>query len=313
MKRTVAVLLAVAAGCRPARGPRVPEPGILRHGPDRTTLTYDDPRFADKQVLLERINRDRVAHGVPPVRYDSRAALAGDLFCLDSALAGSWGHWDVQGRAPYLRWALAGGVDIHSENAAAYSISSGRLGRPVRELLLQAHETMMAETPPQDGHRRTILDPGFTHVGVGLAVVGGELRMTEEFTRSLFEWVEVPDRPLRAGQRARFAGRPPAGWEVGLIQVRFEPPPRPLSVPELKSRGSYGYPPVWRTLRPRAPWNTRQVARPRGDFDVERDRVVATFPLDAGPGYYFVMCYVRPAGGDDTLAPATAALVTALP
>ena len=42
---------------------------------------------------------------------------------------------------------------------------------------------MMAEKPPDDGHRQAILDPLWTHVGIGVALEGGEFRMTEEFTR----------------------------------------------------------------------------------------------------------------------------------
>jgi hypothetical protein len=39
-----------------------------------------------------------------------------------------------------------------------------------------------------------------------------------------------------------------------------------------------------------------------------------SFPLDAGPGHYFVLCYMRPTRETTGLmGPATAAMVTALP
>jgi hypothetical protein len=160
------------------------------------------------------------------VLYEPRAALAGDRFCLDAALAGSWGHWDTRGRAPYLRWALAGGADFQAENVAGYSVSSGRTDRPLGALMLDAHEAMMAERPPRDGHRRTILDPSFAHVGIGVAAVAGEFRMTEEFTRVTFEWIEVPTDAVPPSRGARFAGQTLPEWEVGEIEIRFEPPPR---------------------------------------------------------------------------------------
>src|SRR5204863_10208925 len=119
------LLLLAAAGCgRPA--PEIPHPaGPLVHvGPERTAIGYDDSRAEDKRALLERINRDREAAGVPALRYEPRATLVGDAFCLDAALSGSGGHWDVHGRAPYLRWGLAGGVDYHAENVASYSWSN---------------------------------------------------------------------------------------------------------------------------------------------------------------------------------------------
>ncbi len=307
----VLALLLLAAGCRPP-SPEVPGPaGPLVHlGPERTAIAYDDPHAEDKRVLLERINRDRAAAGVPLVRDEPRAALVGDAFCLEAALSGSWGHWDVRGQAPYLRWGRAGGVDFHAENVAAYSSSSGRVDRPLREVLLEAHEAMMAERPPRDGHRRTILDPLFTHVGIGLAVVGGEVRMSQEFTRVAFEWIELPARPLRKGDWARFAGRTLPDWEVGLVEIRFEPPPRPLSLSELRRRGSYRLPPVVRSLRPRLPAGGLYDTGGRGEF-VEKDgRIALAFPVEER-GHYFVVCYLRRrAGGREAMSPGTTALVT---
>jgi hypothetical protein len=286
---------------------------MVRLGPDRTALSYDEPDAAEKRVLFERINRDRRDAGVGPLLYEPRAARAGDRFCLDAALDGSWGHWDAQGRAPYLRWGLAGGVDHHSENVAAYSISSGRIDRPLREILLQAHEAMMAERPPQDGHRRTILDPLFTHVGIGLAAVGGEFRMSQEFTRVALEWVELPARPLRRGEWARFAGEIRPEWEVGLVEVRFEPPPRPVSLLELRRRGSYRLPAVVRSMRPRLPEGSLYDTGGRGDFPVQDGRFSVSFPVE-DEGHYFVVSYVHPRGSAlEVLSPATVALVIAGP
>jgi uncharacterized protein YkwD len=310
--RAFALLLAVAAGCRPPV-PEAPRPAapLLRLGPERTSIPYDDPRAEDKRVLVERINRDRVAAGVPILRYEPRASLAGDRFCLDAALSGSWGHWDVLGRAPYLRWGLAGGVDYQAENVAAFSDSSGRIDRPVRDLLLEAHEAMMAERPPHDGHRRTILDPVFTHVGIGVAAAGGELRMSQEFTRVAFEWIELPAGPLRKGDWARFAGQTLPDWEVGLVEIRFEPPPHPLALAELRRRGSYRLPEVVSSLRPRLAAGGLYDTGGRGDFVQKGGRVSLAFPLERR-GHYFVVCYLRKrGGGPEAMSPATAALVTA--
>jgi len=309
-------LLALLAGtaCAPLRTREVERPPrVIRMGPERTRIAYDDPRATEKRVLFERINRDRALHGIGPVEYDPRAALVGDLFCLDGALSGSWGHWDLQGRAPYVRWGLSGGVDFHAENAAAWSASSGRLDTPLTEILLYGHESMMSETPPADGHRRTILDPQWTHVGIGVGAVGGQFRMTQEFTRVGFEWIEVPAEPVRTGARVTFAGKPLPGWDVGLIEVRFEPPPRRLSYSEVTQRGSYGYPQT--ILSERAP-----LASPfpsvQDHSAIERHRggwVSFRFRLDHGPGYYFVLSYLERIGtAGASITPATAAMVTAV-
>jgi uncharacterized protein YkwD len=312
--RAAALLVAAAAGCL-ARGPGTPRYPMQRHGPDRTAIPYDEPRADDKRALFERINRDRSRNGVPPVQYEPRAALVGDRYCLDSAAAGFIGHFDLQGRAPYVRWGLAGGVDFHAQNAASVSITSGPFPRPVRDLLLESHDSMMGEVPPADGHRRTILDPSFTHVGIGVAEAGRELRMTEEFTRVAFEWIETPAGPLRAGQKAVFEGKPLKGWRVGLVEIRFEPPPRPLTVLEIRQRPAYSYPDVIRSLVPAASVPFGYLPSRRGDFFVDKDGSFSIrFALDAGPGHYFVLCYLRPERDTTaSMGPATAAMVTALP
>jgi uncharacterized protein YkwD len=314
LARRELLLLLAGTACAPLGSgrdrTRVP---TIRLGPERLRVPYDDPRAADKRVLLERINRDRAAHGVPPVGLDPRAALVGDLFCLDGALSGAWGHWDLAGRAPYVRWGLAGGADFHAQNAVALSVSSGRLDVPVAELLVQAHESMMAEEPPLDGHRRTILDPRWTHVGIGAGTVGGQFRMSQEFTRVAFDWMDVPAAPVRAGARAWFAGRPLPGWQVGLVEIRFEPPPQPLSRAQAVARGSYGYPEEVLRLRPPAP-GPFAPAPERSEVRVRRDGSIAfPFRLDRGPGYYFVLCYLHGAdAAGERMTPATAAMVTAI-
>lgn len=313
---------AAALGCtRAPRGPAGPPPPTLpappayrmvRYGRDRTDWPYDDRLLEDKRVLFDRINRDRAEHGVAPVRWDTRGARIGDLFCQDAALTGIRGHWDVQGRAPYLRWGLGGGVDYHSENLAAYSTTGRRIETPVRTVILDAQAAMMAETPPHDGHRRTILDPQFTHVGIGIGMAGRELRMTQEWSRVVFEWVSVPEAPVPARSAGRFAGQPPAGYEVGLVQIRYEPFPR-LDDVHFERGASYSFPPVVRTLRTELPPGTVYEGGARGDFRADAIGAVSvTFPFDEGPGHYYVIGFLRRAGTTDALQPATAALVTAI-
>jgi uncharacterized protein YkwD len=292
--------------------PETPVPTV-RRGADRAAPSYAERFPAAKARLLARLNKERRAAGAPPVAYDLLAARVGDAFCLDAARMRSSGHWDTAGRPPYLRWGLAGGVDYHAENSSWLT----RTGAIVEEaevpaLLLDAHARMMAEVPPDDGHRRTVLDPEWTHVGIGAAAVGGEFRMVEEFSRHVVEWVEVPAEPLPAGARAPFAVKLPAGWALAAIEVGFEAPARPMSREEIARRGAYAYPGASQSLLARAPANTQYPDGSRGEIGLVRGVARAYIPLRSGAGNYYVFVYASPgSAAGRRLSPLTSALIQA--
>jgi hypothetical protein len=284
----------------------------VTHGRDRGAIAYREREPEAKTALLLKINEERVAAGVAPLEYDLVGAKAGDDFCAESARTGSVGHWDVEGRAPYLRWALAGGVDHHAENLASVSRTGFAIRDSAKALLLDAHARMMAETPPDNGHRQTVLSPLYTHVGIGLAVVGGEFRMTEEYSRRVAEWIAVPEGPVPAGTLAPFALKLPSGWNPGVVEIAYEPAPKPLSLQEIARRGAYEYPRTVTRLFPMLPSNLRWASGDRGDFPVNGDRLDIKVPLTSGPGHYYVLVY---AGRGETsgkpLSPMTGALIVA--
>jgi hypothetical protein len=204
-------------------------------------------------------------------------------------------------------------VDYHAENFGSLT----RFGATVEEsevlpLLLDSHARMMAEVPPDDGHRRTVLDPEWTHVGIGAAASGGEFRMSEEFSRHVAEWVEVPAAPLPAGARAPFAVKLPAGWALASIEVGFEAPARPMSREEIGRRGAYAYPGASQSLRARAPVNAWYPDGSRGEIALVRHVVRADITLLSGPGNYYVFVFAAPGSATGrALSPLTAALIQA--
>jgi uncharacterized protein YkwD len=307
-----AALLAAACASAPRFHRETPVPAA-RRGADRAAPSYAE-RFPEaKARLFARLNKERRAAGSAAVAYDLLAARVGDAFCLDTARTRSSGHWDTAGRPPYLRWGLAGGVDYHAENFGSLT----RTGADVKEaevpaLLLDAHAQMMAEVPPGDGHRRTVLDPEWTHVGIGAAAVGGEFRMAEEFSRHVVEWVEVPAEPLPAGTRAPFAVKLPAGWALASIEVGFEAPARPMSREEIARRGAYAYPRASQSLLARAPVNTQYPDGSRGEIGLVRGVARADIPLLSGAGNYYVFVYAAPGSvAGRMLSPLTSALIQA--
>jgi hypothetical protein len=99
----------------------------------------------------------------------------------------------------------------------------------------------MMEGKPDDGHRKTILDPDATHVGVGWAHEGGSFRMAQEFmTRRLSELTlsraaQMPATILVEGKVA-----PP--YRLEFVTLAREPVPTRLTKAEANARTSYGYP-----------------------------------------------------------------------
>jgi hypothetical protein len=99
---------------------------------------------------------------------------------------------------------------------------------------------------------------------------------------------------------------------VGQVEIRFERAPGPLTLAQLRRRESYGYPPVARTLQPRLPENARYTDGGTGEVEADKSGITLEFPLDQGPGHYYVLCLVHPAGRPrEAMRPATAALVVA--
>lgn len=268
---------------------------------------------AAKAELLAIINEERKAHGARPLAYDLLGAKVGDEFCEDAARNRTSGHWDLAGRAPYLRWALAGGIDHHAQNFAAESRTGYQFAESPAVLLKKMHALFMAEKPPDDGHRRTVLDPIWTHVGIGFAIVGGEMRMTEEYSRRVLEWAELPAGPVKAGKGARVAFGLPRGWSIGGVEVAWEEFPKPMSRAEIAKRDSYGLPPAWRMLRPHPPAGARWASGEPGHFKASAGgRVEIVVPLDRGPGHYYLVVYAgEGAATGRRLFPVAAPLVIA--
>ncbi len=285
--------MALAASCAPRPAP-APDPrsGSVRYGLNRDEGGPGEREAAAKRKLLRRINADRATAGASPLEYDLLAARVGDAFCAEAVAGNFTGHWDLAGRPPYLRWALAGGVDFHGQNVFSISRKGWDVtGDEIARLLLDGHDRMMAERPPDDGHRRAILDPNWTHVGIGMAWAGGEFRMTEEFVRRVADWVELPAGPLAANGAATIRMKLPDGWTVGLLEIAFDPPAVPLTRDEIERRRSYGLPKGFARLYPALPPPARYAGGGQGDFTVTHGRVEARIPLARGPGSYYAILY----------------------
>jgi hypothetical protein len=154
----------------------------------------------------------------------------------------------------------------------------------VQPLVLQSHERFASEKPPLDGHRRTLLDPVHTHVGIGLAVVAGEFAMAEEFINRYVQLaelpLELPAAPIRVeGQMLR------KDFGPYYCVVFHEEMPQPRTPDELNRSYAYSDTDGGQSANIR-PWEMA--------FNEKRGEFRFSFrPRDQGPGLYHLLLWVR--------------------
>jgi uncharacterized protein YkwD len=199
------------------------------------------PKDPVQSTIFERINADRAAAGLPPVAWDERTARVATAFCAAQIRERTRGHFLTDGLPPYARTALAGSFGMQAENSSTWLTSARSFQRSTVDLALAAHADMMGERPPADGHRRTILDPEATHVGVGWAQEQGNFRMAQEFmTRRL---VHLTLSAVAEGRNViLLEGKVLTPGRLEFVTLAREPVPRALTKAEANSRTSYTYP-----------------------------------------------------------------------
>ena len=250
----------------------------------------DDPYFATRQGLAAQINRDRASANLAPVELDLFTSLVADHHCQEMAGYRYLSHWDLQGLLPYHRYHNAGGRDHVQENLSRltiYTTARAPISTEPNDLLprlLESHARFVAEQPPSDGHRRTIFDPTHTHVGIGLAVVGGEFTMSEQFINRYVRLSELPATfpagPIRIeGEMLRQAYGP------YYCMVFYEGQPQPRTVYQLER--TYAYSDMdGEECASVPPWQMQ--------FDSSRGRFRFTLRTkDCGPGLYHLILWVR--------------------
>jgi uncharacterized protein YkwD len=279
----------------------------------------DETRMTLRGEFVRLINRDRAKFGLPPVQLDAQVSITADAYCRAQIRNGTTGHFTTDGEAPYMRYSFAGGNDGVSENAAAWSANYSFPDSALYDMMRRSESAMMAEVAPHDGHRKTILDPAATHVGIGLAWEKGEFRLTQEFIRHYVEWLRPMPRRVTNAQPVLCSGYAVKGYDVEAITVHHEPLPQPMAAVTANAIQTYSLPNARREYLPRLKGTfTRRIAGGveevreeysdgrRGDFQVADDGKFAfAIPLPDGPGIYTVVVWVRAHGSTGDAIPAS--------
>ena len=221
--------------------------------------SIDPGRFGEADLpwvraeLLKLVNAERAHAGLSLLQLDELACKVASEHALDMISRRFLSHWSSDGHKPYHRYSFAGGFDAVQENvSAAENIQSLRPASVARDLA-DMHASMYFETPPDDGHRRTILYPFHTHVGFGIALQGDRLRLDELY---LSKYVEIDSAPQRAKPKAMIPLRGrmlDSKHELIGADVYYEPLPSPPSIDWLRVARPVGLPHERVSLRPRLP------------------------------------------------------------
>ncbi len=250
-----------------------------------------------RRELLDVINAQRARAGAPPVALDDLAGQVAEAHAQEMAQHNYLSHWNRDGFLPYMRYGLRGGTAYCAENVSMLSGLSPRAGTAeVREAILQLQQSMHDETPPNDGHRRTILNPEHTHVGLGMAVVGKELRLAQEFLSRYIRFESVPAK-AQPGDRLNVVGQVlnPDEYAFYAATVYHEPLPRPLTLERLRQPRPYTLPETSRMLKPRLTDGSQYTDGTTGEIEVGtggRFKFELSFPKRE-PGVYTALVFVQ--------------------
>ncbi len=285
--------VAAASATPPAAGdPSVPQP--------KGELSLGEARH----YLLALINGDRKSMGLGPVVLEERAAQsAGQGHAEDMAENGYLGHWGLDGSVPEQRLTEAGGADMVLENASCFVDQQHRsLDHQARFDPAQIEKTesmFFHEVPPNDGHRKNILKPWHTSVGIGIAqprATPTEIPVpciTEEFLDSYGSYAVAP-RDSRVGSRIRVEGKVHAPAKVAGVGLARVDAPRALTVGDANARRSYPVPAPYATYWP--PGYVTPIP-----LVVKGDHFGIDVPLDdhGKPGLYELSIWAKLPGSPD--------------
>ncbi len=199
----LAVAFALASACKPAPTP------VFGSGLAPVPASASVHRL--ERVMFERLNRDRRAHGLPPLRFDERLSEVARHHSADMRDHGFFEHESPR----------SGGVDNRLD-AAGYVFLTARENLSEAPDVERSQDGLLASPP----HYANIMSSDVTHVGIGI-VEGGvvdprNLTATQVFARPAE--VETPERAKshaleRIDRERRARHRSPARRDARLMEL----------------------------------------------------------------------------------------------
>jgi hypothetical protein len=233
--------------------------------------------------MLDLINQARAEEGLTPVEWDAFAASVATAHAQDMAENQYFSHWDLQGYGPDVRYALAGGSELAMENISTYyeywSDNTPKQLEDFDQLVIQSHEGLM-NSP---GHRKNIMDPNHTHVGIGFAYnpETGHFFVAQEFVNRYIVIDDLLDIGS-AGQVISFTGNLLLNATDPLLNIAYEPFPTPMSQEMLNQTSTYS--------------SIAEFLKAYNPTALSEDSFSFQFTLGNDPGFYHIRIWVDVSG-----------------
>ena len=161
----------------PTAKPAVPLPGTGNNG-SSSTPTSQAQQLA--RYVFGLINHDRVAMGLPAYSWSNALAGGAHLHNVRMMAYGQLSH-QCPGEAGLGTRITNDGI---AWRAAGENIGWSNYPNPQQGVLVN-HQSMMAEKPPDDGHRQNILSTSFNLVGIDVLVDAHQnVWLTEDFAQA---------------------------------------------------------------------------------------------------------------------------------
>lgn len=155
---------------------------------------FQNSRLNDKQSLeelitfaLEKINDDRLEHGLTPVKLGNNHAAQDHV--ENMMKFGYFSHWDSNGVKPYVTYTKYDGQAYVKENIAASWCEGFTCKMNPSELIEQFQYLMVYDDAASNwGHRDNILDPNHTLVNIGLSWDDHNFYFAQHFETKLIDF-----------------------------------------------------------------------------------------------------------------------------
>jgi len=245
--------------------------------------------------LLQLVNEERDVEKVKLVELDDFANKVATAHAQEMAKHEFVSHWDRSGLKPYQRYSFAGGFHASQENISAADNTWSTKFEDLKQDTSYLHVRLYSEKPPNDGHRRAILAPQHTHVGIGIALEKLRLRVVEIFVSKYVELKPVA-RSAKPKSVVSLTGRLlKSAYSLSTIEVFYEELPRTRELDWLRVPRSYALPDESKLLRPILPQPYQYADKIPGVISFgangEFEAPVTLF-MDE-PGIYTIVCWVK--------------------